>query len=180
MSSPQQPQGYPPQEQPQGYASPQGYAPPQGYGPPQPQAPPPAAAPQPQPYGGGPTGELVLTLQKPFGAMGMISPVVSIDGYPAAAAYFAMTVETLGGLALITGFYARVTALLQLPILLGAALVHLANGWMFSSPNGGFEFPLFWAAALLAVVLIGPGAYALRDVAAPTGPAPDLPYGPDQ
>jgi putative oxidoreductase len=35
---------------------------------------------------------------------------------------------------------------------------------MFTSPNGGFEFPLFWAAALLAQILLGPGAFALRDV----------------
>jgi uncharacterized membrane protein YphA (DoxX/SURF4 family) len=33
-----------------------------------------------------------------------------------------MAVETGGGLALILGFYPRVAALLQLPILLGAAL----------------------------------------------------------
>ena len=43
-------------------------------------------------------------------------------GYPAIAAYFAMAVETGGGLALILGFYPQVAALLQLPILLGAAL----------------------------------------------------------
>jgi putative oxidoreductase len=104
-----------------------------------------------------------------FGPTGTVGFFQSL-GYPAAAAYFAMAVETLGGLALIVGLYARVAALLQLPVLLGASLVHLANGWMFSSPNGGFEFPLFWAAALLAVVLIGPGAYAGRDVA-PTGSA---------
>ena len=69
-------------------------------------------------------------------------------------------------LALILGFYARVVALLQIPILLGATLVHLPNGWMFANPNGGFEYPLFWAAALLALVLLGPGAFALRDVGA--------------
>jgi hypothetical protein len=36
-------------------------------------------------FGGAPTGELVVNLQKPFGAMGMITPVVTIDGYPASA-----------------------------------------------------------------------------------------------
>ena len=85
MSSPQQPQGYGP---PQGYAPPQPYAPqgqPQGQ--PQPYAPQGQQQGQPQPYGGAPTGELVLNLQKPFGSMGMISPIVSIDGYPAAASW---------------------------------------------------------------------------------------------
>ena len=83
------PQGYAPQgNTPQAYAPQQGqppqpYAPQQGYVP-QPQ---PGAQGQPQPYGGGPTGELVVTLQKPFGAMGMITPIVTIDGYPATATW---------------------------------------------------------------------------------------------
>ena len=38
-------------------------------------------------FGGAPTGELVVNLQKPFGAMGMITPVVTIDGYPATASW---------------------------------------------------------------------------------------------
>jgi len=87
------PQGY---GVPLGYGSPQGpdagqaYVPPQaapqGYGPAQTQQP---GQPnqQPQPYGGGPTGELVLNLRKPFGAMGMITPVVAIDGHPAGATW---------------------------------------------------------------------------------------------
>ena len=65
---------------PQGQGVPQGYAP-QGYGAPQPQPG------QQQTYGGGPTGELVINLRRPFGAMGMISPVVTIDGFPAASSW---------------------------------------------------------------------------------------------
>ena len=96
MSSPQQPWSPPPSSgQPEGYGPPpQGYQPPQGYGPsPQGYTPPQQGQPQPG-YGqppaqqqSGPTGELVLDIRKPFGAMGMISPVVSIDGYPAAASW---------------------------------------------------------------------------------------------
>jgi hypothetical protein len=41
----------------------------------------------PQSFGGAPTGELVVNLQKPFGAMGMISPVLTIDGFPATASW---------------------------------------------------------------------------------------------
>ena len=85
-------------------------------------------------------------------------------GYPAALAWAVMLIETLGGIALILGFYARLVALIQIPILLGAMLVHLPNGWMFANANGGWEYPVFWAAALLALVLIGPGAHAMRDI----------------
>ena len=100
-----------------------------------------------------------LLVFTPAGTVGFFQSL----GYPPAAACYAMAAETLGGLALILGFYARVAAVLQLPVLLGATLVHLPNGWMFASPNGGFEFPLFWATALLALALAGPGALSLRD-----------------
>lgn len=75
----------------QGYgAAPSPYGQAQGYG--DPQAQPAQQAPQgqqaPGAYGaGGPTGELVLNLRKPFGAMGMISPIVTIDGYPAGSTW---------------------------------------------------------------------------------------------
>lgn len=85
-------------------------------------------------------------------------------GYPAWLAWAVMLVETLGGVALLLGFYARIVALAQVPILLGAVAVHFPNGWMFASPNGGWEYPLFWAAALATLVLVGPGAWAMRDV----------------
>ena len=78
MSSPQQPwsSGQPTSpDQPHHTAVPTEYAAPQVQ-----------QAPQP-PGAGGPTGELVLNLRKPFGAMGMISPVVAIDGYPAGSTW---------------------------------------------------------------------------------------------
>jgi putative oxidoreductase len=85
-------------------------------------------------------------------------------GYPAWLAWAVMLIEILGGVALLVGCYARVVALVQIPILLGAVMVHLPNGWMFAAPNGGWEYPLFWAAALLTLVLVGPGAFAMRDL----------------
>ena len=103
-----------------------------------------------------------LTRILAFGPVGTVGFFPSL-GCPAIAASFAMAVET-GRLALILGLDPRVEALLQLPILLGATLIHLPNGRMFASPNGGIELPLFWAAALLAQVLLGSGAFALRDM----------------
>lgn len=34
-------------------------------------------------------------------------------------------------------------------------------GWLFSNPDGGWEYPAFWAAALFAVFLLGDGAVVL-------------------
>ena len=101
-----------------------------------------------------------LLVFTPAGTVGFFASL----GYPAFVAWFAMIVETVGGAGADPGrLRPGGRPLLQLPVLLGATLVHLPNGWMFANPNGGFEYPLFWATALLALALIGPGAFALRE-----------------
>ncbi|GLR86202.1 LysR family transcriptional regulator [Bradyrhizobium iriomotense] len=84
-------------------------------------------------------------------------------GFPPELAYLVMTVEVLSGVALILGVWTRYAALAGIPILLGAIFtVHGAAGFFFTNPKGGWEFPAFWAIALLAQALLGDGAYALR------------------
>ncbi|WP_037471269.1 DoxX family protein [Sinorhizobium fredii] len=84
-------------------------------------------------------------------------------GLPAALAYLTIALETLGGLALIVGFFARVAALALIPVLLGAIItVHAAAGFFFTNPNGGWEFLALWIVGLAAVVLAGDGALAVR------------------
>ena len=96
-----------------------------------------------------------------FGVAGTVGYFESI-GYPGVVAYLVMFGEIAGGIALIGGIYARTAALLMIPILLGAALQHAPNGWVFNANGGGWEYPVFWAAASLASALIGPGAFALK------------------
>lgn len=84
-------------------------------------------------------------------------------GYPGGLAYYAIAVEIVGGLMLVMGVYSRYVAMAALPLLLGAAMVHSGNGWLFSNANGGWEFPVFWAATLIVQALLGNGAYALQD-----------------
>ena len=50
----------------------------------------------------------------------------------------------------------------DIPVLIGATIQHAGNGWMFASPNGGWEFPAFWTVALAVQALLGAGAFALR------------------
>jgi putative oxidoreductase len=76
--------------------------------------------------------------------------------------YLTFAAELLGGVLLILGVYARYVAIALVPILIGAAWAHSGNGWVFSAPNGGWEYPVFWAVALVVQFLIGDGAYALR------------------
>lgn len=77
-------------------------------------------------------------------------------------AYLTIAAELGGGLALILGVAVRLVSLALIPVLLGATWVHIGNGWLFSGEGGGWEFPLFWAVAQLAVALLGAGAFALR------------------
>ena len=83
-------------------------------------------------------------------------------GLPGWLAYPVFATELLGGLALVLGLYARQVALLLTPILLGAAWVHAPNGWVFTAPGGGWEYPVFLAAMSVVLWLSGDGAGALR------------------
>ena len=83
-------------------------------------------------------------------------------GLPPALAYLTMIGELLGGVALILGVYTRWVAIALVPILLGAiATVHIHAGFFFTAPNGGWEYPAFWALALVVQALLGDGAYSL-------------------
>lgn len=85
-------------------------------------------------------------------------------GYPGFFAYLVILGEIGGGLALIFGAYTRVIALLLLPIMIGATLQHIPNGWMFAAKGGGWEFPAFWTSLLVVQALLGDGAYALGKI----------------
>ena len=63
---------------------------------------------------------------------------------------------------MVLGLWTRVIALALLPIMIGATLQHIGNGWLFSVQGGGWEFPVFWIAMLGVQVLLGDGAYALK------------------
>ena len=83
-------------------------------------------------------------------------------GLPAVLAYTTIAAESLGGLALILGVFTRWVSLALLPVLLGALWVHSGNGWLFTAEGGGWEYPLFLAAAALTQALLGDGAHALK------------------
>jgi putative oxidoreductase len=84
-------------------------------------------------------------------------------GLPPALAYVTITAEVLGGIALILGLWTRVVAIAVTPILLGAIFtVHGGAGFFFDNAHGGWEYPAFWAIALIVQAMLGDGIYALR------------------
>ena len=83
-------------------------------------------------------------------------------GFAGFLAYPVFAAELLGGLALVFGIYARQVSLALVPVMAAAAWVHLPNGWVHTSPNGGWEYPVFLTVASIVLWLLGDGAWAAR------------------
>ncbi len=83
-------------------------------------------------------------------------------GYPGILAYPVFAVELIGGVALVLGVYARQIALTLVPVMVVAASVHFGNGWVHTSPNGGWEYPVFLIVASVSLWLLGDGALTMR------------------
>ncbi len=91
------------------------------------------------------------------------------------AGFFAWVVtllEFFGGIALVVGFLVTpVSLLLSFHMLVGIVLVHAPEGFYVIGPGqGGLEFNLLLIAALLSMVLVGPGMAALDTRARSEGP----------
>lgn len=72
-------------------------------------------------------------------------------------------VELVITVALLLGIYARWVGLVGVPLLLGTIVtVHGANGFGFANAGGGWEYPAFWALALVVLFLLGDGKWTLR------------------
>lgn len=82
-------------------------------------------------------------------------------GFPGFLAYIVFVMETVGGILLILGIGSRWVAAAMVPVLIGALSVHMGNGWVFSNPNGGWEYPLYLVVLSVAQFMLGSGAFAL-------------------
>jgi putative oxidoreductase len=91
------------------------------------------------------------------GTMGFFGQI----GYPPVLGAVVAIAETAAGVALIAGLWTRWVSLAMVPIMAGAVLFHLPQGWVFSAPGGGWEFPAFWTIALIVQAGLGAGAWAL-------------------
>lgn len=83
-------------------------------------------------------------------------------GIPGLLAYPVFALELAGGVALVLGIYARQVALALVPVMATAAAVHLGNGWVHTSAGGGWEYPVFLAAASIVLWLTGDGVLSMR------------------
>lgn len=83
-------------------------------------------------------------------------------GLPPALGYVTFWAELAGGVLILLGVYTRYVVLALVPVLIGAIWVHAGNGWLFSAPNGGWEYPAFLTIAAIVQALLGDGALAVR------------------
>jgi putative oxidoreductase len=104
--------------------------------------------------------------QKIFGAFGGKGIHAFAEGLekmnvpmPLAGAWAAATAEFGGGILIILGLFARIAALPLMFTMLVAFFV--AHKGIFAVQRGGGEYPLTIAVILLALVIAGPGRYAI-------------------
>ena len=112
----------------------------------------------------------VLLKVAPYGLEGTAQYFQSI-GLSSSLAYATIAAEGVGGVLLILGYKTRETALLLVPILIGALWAHAGNGWVFSNAGGGWEYPLFLIVVSAAVALNPGHSFAPRTTAISRAPA---------
>ena len=107
-------------------------------------------------------GSLKLLVFKPAGTAAYFRSL----GLPGFIGYLTIAAELGGGTLLILGIATSLVSLALIPLIIGTIfMLHGSKGWMFSNEGGGWEFPAFWAAALLVQALLGSGAFSLGPAA---------------
>lgn len=101
---------------------------------------------------------LKLAVFKPAGTVQYFESL----GLPGFVAYVTIVGEIAVAVGLLLGVLTPIAAIGGIVIVLGTiATVHGKKGWLFTNKDGGWEYPAFWAIALVVQALLGDGAWAL-------------------
>ncbi|MET0634258.1 MAG: DoxX family protein [Xanthobacteraceae bacterium] len=77
-------------------------------------------------------------------------------------AYVVWFLETVGAVCIMLGLFTRFFATaIGIQFLVITFIAHWPNGFGWSQPRGGWEYPLFWGLIILAIGLRGGGPYSL-------------------
>jgi putative oxidoreductase len=80
-------------------------------------------------------------------------------------AYVIFFNETIGAICLMLGLFTRViAAIIAVEFAVITFVVHFPNGFGFTRPGGGWEYPLMWGLIIFAISLRGGGPYSLDRV----------------
>jgi putative oxidoreductase len=85
-------------------------------------------------------------------------------GLPSLLAYVVFAAEAVGGVLLVLGIQTRSVALALIPVLAGAAWVHMGNGWVFNAAGGGWEYPVFLIVVSAVTALLAPQAAHVESI----------------
>ncbi len=77
-------------------------------------------------------------------------------------AYAVFFIETVGALCLMAGLFTRFwAAVVGVQFIVILIYANGPNGFVWTRPGGGWEYPMFWALIILAIGLRGGGPYSL-------------------
>lgn len=77
-------------------------------------------------------------------------------------AYAVYSLETVGAVLIMLGLFTRIVApMIAVQFFIITFIAHFRFGYGWSSPGGGWEFPLMWGALFFAIALRGGGPYSL-------------------
>ena len=77
-------------------------------------------------------------------------------------AYVVFFNETVGAVCLMLGLLTRIVGpMIAIEFIFITFVAHFPNGFAFSAPHGGWEYPLLWGLVVFAVSLRGGGPWSL-------------------
>jgi putative oxidoreductase len=77
-------------------------------------------------------------------------------------AYVIFFNETVGAICLMLGLFTRVVAaMIAVEFAVITLVAHAPNGYGWTSPGGGWEFPFMWGLIIFAIALRGGGPYSV-------------------
>jgi putative oxidoreductase len=113
---------------------------------------------------------IVHAFLKTYRGMTTHEALLAKNGITPLLAWPTFSLEVIGGVAILLGWYTRQWATFLLIFLAVVVWIKWPVGWLYSNTGGGWEYPLFWLMAQVTLVLAGGGAFALqkRDAAQPS------------
>jgi putative oxidoreductase len=105
---------------------------------------------------------IVHAFLKTWRGMNTHEALLAKNGITPLLAWPTFSLEVIGGVAILLGWYTRQWAAFLLIFLSVVVWIKWPVGWLYSNAGGGWEYPLFWLLAQAALVLSGSGAFALQ------------------
>jgi putative oxidoreductase len=107
---------------------------------------------------------IVHAFLKTYRGMNTHEALLAKNGITPLLAWPTFSLEVIGGVAILLGWYTRQWAAFLLIFLSVVIWIKWPVGWLYSNAGGGWEYPLLWLVAQAALVLAGSGAFALQAV----------------